>query len=373
MSTNSAKPINLPVINVQFSTEPNGPPLKEAVVSARSSPQWASGTLSPTSPGPSPVLPLEESIIQPGIPIYDLPTPLEGTLRKIKRIGGGGYSDVYYGEWTGTNGEPVSVAMKCIRRVHLGADPEDQENQARFEKRIKREAIVWETAKHDNILEFCGFQIIDGDPIFVSPWCDNGNLRQFIKNHPELNSVKKLEILRDAAQGLAHLHSLEPPIVHGDIKPDNVMVTNDIKGALCDFGISRVMTSLGMHTGLTTAGQGAGTAGYQAKELYEEDSRPTPMSDVYAFGGVILATMSGKAPFHKKVGKAAAAIVLAINRNQTANPSDHPKLPLSDPLWAFLKKCWDAKPDLRPSTNDIIAEEPTSAQFSNSGAPAISS
>lgn len=180
--------------------------------------------------------------------------------------------------------------------------------------------------------------------------------------------------MRDAAQGLAHLHSLRPPIVHGDIKPDNIMVTNDIKGALCDFGISRVMTSLGMHTGLTTAGQSAGTAGYQAKELYEEDSRPTPMSDVYAFGGVILAvssarctggqlaytifwqTMSGKAPFHKKVGKAAAAIVLAINMNQTANPSDHTKLPPSDPLWAFLKKCWDAKPDLRPSTNEIIAE-----------------
>lgn len=246
--------------------------------------------------------------------------------------------------------------MKCIRRVNLNVDGEDQENQVRFEKRIKREAVVWETAKHDNILEFCGFQIIDGDPIFVSPWCDNGNLRQFVKYHPELTDVKKLELLRDAAQGLAHLHSLEPPIVHGDIKPDNIMVTNDVRGVLCDFGISRVMTSLGMHTGLTTAGQGAGTAGYQAKELYNEDSRPTPMSDAYAFGGVILATMSGKAPFYKKVGKAAAAIILAINMNQTASPSDHSELPRSDPLWAFLKKCWDAIPGLRPCTKEIIAE-----------------
>ncbi|KAG8962783.1 hypothetical protein FRC05_005107 [Tulasnella sp. 425] len=359
MSNSSPKP---PIINIRHPTILADPLLKEPGLSSQSSPQWPSGTLTPTSSVPSPVLPPEESIIQPGIsiPIPDLPSPLEGTLKKTKRVGGGGYSDVYRGQWTPPNEEPVSVAIKCIRRVNLGADTEEQENQDRFERRIKREAVVWQTAKHENILEFCGFQIIDGEPMFVSPWCANGNLREYIKRNPELADVKKLELLRDAAQGLSHLHSLEPPIIHGDIKPDNVMVTNDIRGVLCDFGISRVMTSLGMHTGLTTAGQGAGTAGYQAKELYEEDSRPTPMSDVYAFGGVILATMSGKPPFHKKLPKAAAAIILAINQDHTANPADHPELPKSDPLWVLLKRSWDPQPARRPSVKEIIAEMSTS-------------
>ncbi|KIO21915.1 hypothetical protein M407DRAFT_28477 [Tulasnella calospora MUT 4182] len=46
-----------------------------------------------------------------------------------------------------------------------------------------------------NILEFCGFQIIDRDPIFVSPWCDNANLSQIIKNHLELAGANKLQLM----------------------------------------------------------------------------------------------------------------------------------------------------------------------------------
>lgn len=98
--------------------------------------------------------------------------------------------------------------------------------------------------------------------------------------------------VREAAQGLAYLHSREPPIIHADIKPENIVVSDRITSCLCDFGISRVMTALGTHTGLTTAGQGLGTAGFQGPELFEEDVVPTTMSDVYAFGGLILAVSS---------------------------------------------------------------------------------
>lgn len=55
---------------------------------------------------------------------------------------------------------------------------------------------------------------------------------------------------------------------------------------LCDMGVSRVI--LDGHTGLTTSGSAAGSAGFQAKELITGDSLPTPSSDVYAMGGVIL-------------------------------------------------------------------------------------
>lgn len=65
------------------------------------------------------------------------------------------------------------------------------------------------------------------------------------------------------------------------------MIQDDLSAAITDFGVSRVMTSLGAHTGLTTEGSG-GTAGFQAVELFSEESRPTKASDVYAFGGLIL-------------------------------------------------------------------------------------
>lgn len=82
---------------------------------------------------------------------------------------------------------------------------------------------------------------------------------------------------------------MKPPIAHGDLKPENILILEDLTTALCDFGTSRVVVDLGIHTGMTTAGAAAGTMGYQARELISGDSLPTPKSDVYAMAGVILA------------------------------------------------------------------------------------
>lgn len=95
--------------------------------------------------------------------------------------------------------------------------------------------------------------------------------------------------MEGASTGLAYLHGLEPSIAHGDLKPENILILDDLTAALCDFGTSRVVVDLGIHTGMTTAGTAAGTAGYQARELIIGESLATPASDVYAMAGVILA------------------------------------------------------------------------------------
>lgn len=90
-----------------------------------------------------------------------------------------------------------------------------------------------------------------------------------------------------AAHGLAYLHGKTPIIIHGDLKPGNILINPDQSAALCDFGIARVMASLGT-TGLTTGTGSVGTSGYQAPEIILGTSRSTPQSDVYAMAGVIL-------------------------------------------------------------------------------------
>lgn len=72
------------------------------------------------------------------------------------------------------------------------------------------------------------------------------------------------------------MHSLG--ICHGDVKPENVLVTDDLHAALCDFGFSH-------RAG--TKGSGQGTMGYQSPELCVENEQGSP-ADVFAFGGFCL-------------------------------------------------------------------------------------
>lgn len=141
---------------------------------------------------------------------------------------------------------------------------------------------------------------------------NNGSLELYLEMHPNISDVKKLLLVRinmpwpsavklgcaamlahddlfqlqQAAEGLAYLHGSLPPIAHGDLKPANILITDELTATLCDMGISRFI--LDGHTGLTTSGSASGSSGFQAKELITGDSLPTLQSDIYAMGGVIL-------------------------------------------------------------------------------------
>ncbi|KAG9042370.1 hypothetical protein FS837_010952 [Tulasnella sp. UAMH 9824] len=182
---------------------------------------------------------------------------------------------------------------------------------------------------------------------------DGGKTEVAIKRLRGLDKVEKLDRLCDAARGLSHLHSLSPVIVHGDIKPDNVLIKDNLEAVLCDFGISRIFLGIGKESGLTTTGNKVGgTAGYQAKELLEENTAPTTAGDLYAFGGLILAAMSGENPFYKK--KNDTARIVSICHGQTPSPEDHPGLPETDPLWDLLQECWSESPEARPVIKTVL-------------------
>ncbi|KAG8964078.1 hypothetical protein FRC05_004305 [Tulasnella sp. 425] len=242
-----------------------------------------------------------ESVVQPGASIdlrhVTTPAPLEGTLiLPGKASAMGGYSTIYKGTWI--HGEEKSTV--CVKWLRM--NPGDKAVQG-------------------------------------------------------LTKEQRLERLKDAAQGLAYLHGQTHPIAHGDLNPGNILI-RAIEGvstaALCDFGLSRVMTEFDGHSGLTTAGAVTGTIGFSAAELLSEETLPTRMSDVYALAGVILFAMSGDRPFHKK--KTAAAIILSISRREKPQTADHPGLPENDPLWPLLQQCWSPVPADRPTVEGVIAK-----------------
>ncbi|KAG8916209.1 hypothetical protein FRC01_003298 [Tulasnella sp. 417] len=263
----------------------------------------------------------------------------------------GSYSDVWRGTWAHQGVEMV-VCIKCLRNNPPAADPTAPTltPRERFERRIRRETLV--QLRHPNVSPFLGYQFVHDQPWLVSPWMHNGSLPTYLKSHPDLSEFDKLRFLLQAARGLAYLHGSDPPIAHGDLKPENILITDEITAALADMGASRLI--LDGHTGLTTSGTAPGSAGFQAKELIMGESLPTTKSDIYAMAGVILETLSGKPPFYR--ARTNGMVILWITTHQMCKPEDHPGLPVDDPLWPFLRQCWDPEPEARPAATEVIKQ-----------------
>jgi len=122
--------------------------------------------------------------------------------------------------------------------------------------------------------------------VLVMPFYSNGNLYEYLGCHPE---AQRFQLLLQMAAGLRYLHSHSPVVVHGDIKPDNVLVNDAHEASLCDFGLSR-----NIHEGeaeLLSSDQHGGGTGFVAAEVLNAKKGIEPKttaSDVYAFGGLIL-------------------------------------------------------------------------------------
>ncbi|KAG8940947.1 hypothetical protein FRC04_004876 [Tulasnella sp. 424] len=294
--------------------------------------------------------PNAESPVGPGSPAYDnqLPPELPGTLEVAQKVlASGSFADVLQGTWSRPGEPPMTVAIK---RVKL---PGHNVPEAQFQTRVKRETIIWRMVEHPNILRFIGYQMDSkGAPMLVSPWCQNGNLASYTKARPDLPRTDKVKLLCGAARGLTHLHTFSTPIVHGDIKPENIIIQDNLEAGLCDFGISKIVVAVGQRTGLTTSGDTLGTNGFQAAEILN-GARATTASDVYAFGAVILAAMSGKAPFE---GEPAVMALIAVTGGRTPARADHPRLPATDTLWSLFEACCSLKPEGRPDMPTVLSK-----------------
>ncbi len=220
---------------------------------------------------------------------------------------GGGYGDLFQGH----HPHKGTLALKRLRhRITEDSDPravkrvsQRQLRRSTFVSGLTRallsqaqnayltEAGVWRKLRHPNILSCFGLLHNSWDDIYlVSPWMDNGSLVHFVASNPEADRTTLVSgipssssvtgqinftQLHDAAEGLAYLHQND--IVHGDIKGLNALVTPDQRVALCDFGLSKLASTINTSTG------GHGTLYWQSPELMEGGPR-TKEADVYAFG-----------------------------------------------------------------------------------------
>ncbi|HET19582.1 MAG TPA: serine/threonine protein kinase [Chromatiales bacterium] len=221
--------------------------------------------------------------------------------RILSQLGEGGMGVVYRSEDLKLD---RTVALKFLSSNLV----RDREAQLRFVHEAKAASAL----DHPNICNIHGIEETDDGRLFIAMACYEGETLKDIVDRGPLDLEDALEIAVQAAQGLAKAHSLG--IVHRDIKPDNVFLTEDGLVKLLDFGIAKLMGS----TQMTRPGTLLGTVSYMSPEQVrgEEVDRRT---DLWSLGVVLYQMLSGRLPFE---GTTQEAVLHAIVKAQPEPPGE---------------------------------------------------
>ncbi|KAJ0985363.1 hypothetical protein J5N97_003719 [Dioscorea zingiberensis] len=281
---------------------------------------------------------------------FDELTQSTNNFAEMNEIGAGGYGKVYKGILP--NGQIVA-----IKRAQAGS----LQGAAEF----KTEIELLSRVHHKNLVGLVGFCFEQGEQMLVYEFIPNGTLRENLseRSSKQLDWMRRLKIALDSARGLAYLHELaDPPIIHRDIKSDNILLDEKLNAKVADFGLSKLVSDA--EKGHVST-QVKGTLGYLDPEYYMTQQL-TEKSDVYSFGVVMLELIAGRPPLHK--GKYIVREVrLALNmrsEDQYCGLRDmvDPVIQSSENLIAFkgfvelALRCVEETAVRRPSMNQVVKE-----------------
>lgn len=197
-------------------------------------------------------------------------------------LGRGNFSEVWLAKDTKTD---IQVALK----IYAPATGLDDAGLNVF----AREFSLVVNANHKNLLKPLYYDSCDRKPYLVLPYCKQGSIMKQVGKFTEQEAWK---LIRDVASGLAWLHGMNPPVIHQDIKPDNIMIGEKGDFMITDFGVSSHLKST-LRKSLSSAFCSAGTIAYMAPERFGKDNTPIMANDIYSLGATAFEMLAGDTPF----------------------------------------------------------------------------
>ncbi|HEX6778888.1 MAG TPA: serine/threonine-protein kinase [Ktedonobacterales bacterium] len=232
---------------------------------------------------------------------------LDHRYQIVAVLGSGGMGRVYKAFHVHLD---APVALKKML-VPEDASPERREQALR---KFCREARLLTTLRHPNIPRVLDYFTEDHSCYLVMDYIEGVTLAEHLgvglepAERAPLPLKEALDYASQLCDVLTYLHSQQPAVVFGDLKPSNVVLTPDGRAVMVDFGIARSSASRSETppwqrglSGYELAGpssdtQPLGTAGYAAPEQYERDWRADPRSDIFALGVLLYEMVTGHAP-----------------------------------------------------------------------------
>ena len=217
---------------------------------------------------------------------YKPGTVLQGKYRIIELIGQGGFGEVY-----------KAYAMHLSVPVALKYNPD---RSPIAQKQFLGEAKLLAKLRHPNLPCVTDHFIVGtGEQCLVMDYIPGKNLAKLMEERGPLPEREVLGYALQVSAALEYLHTQTPPVIHRDIKPDNIIISPEGRAMLVDFGIFKRLDSQ-RHT---TRGAQGRTPGYSPVEQYELGKTDT-RSDIYALGATLYALLTGQPPPESKALKA---------------------------------------------------------------------
>uniref|UniRef100_A0A8D2KZC8 non-specific serine/threonine protein kinase n=1 Tax=Varanus komodoensis TaxID=61221 RepID=A0A8D2KZC8_VARKO len=288
---------------------------------------------------------------------YTLPSISSNKLPDLCFISRGAYgtvSSARHADWR------IPVAIKCLQGPLLDSERDN----------LLKEAEILHQARFSYILPILG---ICNEPEFlgiVTEYMPNGSLNQLLygKNiYPDLAWSLRFRILYEIALGVNYLHNMNPPLLHHDLKTQNILLDSDFHVKIADFGLSKWrMVSMTLSRSEKSMPEG-GTIIYMPPENYDcnQKTRASVKHDIYSYAIIMWEVMSRKQPFEDVINP--LQIMYTVSQGKRPDTSED-YLSLDIPyrgLMISLMECgWAQNPDERPSFSRCLIElEPVMRSF----------
>ncbi|KAJ8376966.1 hypothetical protein SKAU_G00075460 [Synaphobranchus kaupii] len=282
-------------------------------------------------------------------------------LTDLHYLSRGGFGTVFraqHSDWRTT------VAIKCLK---LDSPVGERERNC-----LLKEAEVLHKARFNYIIQIFG---VCNEPEFfciVTEFMSNGSLDQFLHEkdlYPQLAWSLRLRVLYEISLGVNFLHNMTPPLLHQDLKTQNILLDAELHVKIADFGLSKWRElSISKASGSKPMEMG-GTVIYMPPEDYDYESTKTRRADVkhdmYSYAIIMWEVLSRRIPFEEATNPMQIMFsVLRGHRPDTGPDSLDPHIPCRETLVDLMTRGWTANPDERPSFLQCLVElEPMMRKF----------
>jgi beta-lactam-binding protein with PASTA domain/predicted Ser/Thr protein kinase len=254
---------------------------------------------------------------------------VDGRYKVVRKIGSGGMADVWLADDTHLQRQ---VALKVLHSRFA----QDKEFVARF----RREAESAARLSHPNIVSVYDRGDVDGTYYIAMQYLQGRTLKELID--APLTPEQSVYLVRQVLEGARFAH--KNGVVHRDLKPQNVIVDDDGKAVVTDFGIARAGVSE-----ITQTGSVMGTPHYLSPEQAQGEE-VTPVSDLYSIGVMLYEALAGRVPFE---GESAVAVAMKQVSQAPQRPSSI-KATISPALDAVVMRALEKSPGDRFQSADAF-------------------